>query len=85
MVKKQVEKKLVGTEEVLSAIGELAGAVGSGFEKVNDNLIEVKQEVKVLNKKVEGLQYQFDRLETYVIKDHERRLVVLEHGTGTKK
>jgi len=78
-------KKDVTNGQILSAIEQLAEATGLGFERVNDRLDILDGRMSGLDKRMDDLQYQFNRLETYILRDHDRRLETLEHKMGIKR
>ena len=68
--------------DIARAMDELAILVNRGFNKLEESLgnfrTEVGEEFKRTHKQLENLQYEFMRLETYVLKDLARRVEALE-------
>jgi len=76
MAKPKGERK--SNQSVLDAISELAQAVGAGFDKVDKRFDRV-------DKRLVDLQDQINRIETYILQDHQRRLETIEHKLGIER
>ena len=61
--------------EILEAISDLTGAVGSRFDKVDERFDKVDERLNSMDQKL-------DRIESIILKDHERRLEQLERKAG---
>ena len=61
--------------EVLEAISDLTGAVGSRFDKIDERFDKVDEQFT-------DIRAQLSRIEGIILKDHERRLEQLERKVG---
>ena len=83
-------------DDVIRALADLSGAVGAGFQKVygefaevGDHLSKVDREFLKMDSRFENVDHelqeirgQLDRIETMILKDHERRLEAVEKKIG---
>lgn len=72
---KKAAKSTDPNHEVLKAISELAEAAGIRFDKVDERFDRV-------DAKLEDLQMQINRIEAYILRDHEKRLETIERKLG---
>lgn len=80
-------------EEILQALGGLTEAVGSRFDKVDDNLGEIRKDATALRgdmndqfrgvyRDLEQMKDQLDRIESSILNEHAKRLEALERKVG---
>ncbi|HEY4475514.1 MAG TPA: hypothetical protein VJB92_02205 [Candidatus Paceibacterota bacterium] len=72
------DREKINNQSVLDAISELALAVEAGFDKVDKRFDRV-------DKRLVDLQEQINRIETYILQDHQRRLETIEHKLGIER
>lgn len=87
---KQAVDKQAATKADIENIARLVGrgfsnlenSVNGRFVKLEDKIADFRQEVNVrfngVDKRIDDLQHQFIRLETYVLQDLAKRVEILE-------
>lgn len=73
--KKLGNKNYATKADVTNAIDNLAVIVNRGFERVEKGFEKI-------DKRFDDLQYQINRMETYILKDHQKRLEIIEQKFG---
>ena len=72
-------------DKVLSALADLHEAVGTGFEGVHIKFAEVGDRFEKVDRQLLEIRGQLDRIETIILKDHERRLEALEKSGASSR
>lgn len=69
---------------MLGALADLSEAVGKGFERVDKNFTEVHGRFELGDRQMLEIRNQLDRIESMILKDHDRRIRSLEQKLQTK-